>query len=102
MSTIKLADDTTFEGEIGYTGREIRIKVNGDVARERFFDFMDKSKMATITYTHGAYYDIFHLFDNLQFVEPRSDGLFNVWIGPSEGAYIENDLTNVPDVYLPK
>lgn len=101
MSTIKLADGIVFDGDIGYDGRLMRMKLSGDVAREHFFDFLDKAKLSEVTYTYGAYYDVYHLYDNLQFVEPRSDGLFNVWIAPSEGAYIERELTDIPDIYLP-
>lgn len=102
MNTIELADGSKFEGDVGYDGRDARMKLTSETARERFLDFLDPSKTSVITYYYGLYHDVYHGFDRMLFVEPRNDGLFNVWFGASDGAYVETQLTNVPDEYLPQ
>ena len=104
MTTIELADGTTFEGTVGVTGEAMCLNLRRAVAQPHLLDFMDREKMHVVKFSYGAYFDLITGYDVMQYMEPKPDRTVNVWFAPPPGTEpsVEREQTGIPDVYLPK
>ena len=102
MSKIELADGTSFDGELGYTGPTIGLYLDKDIAIQHIADLMDSSKLDPITLYHGCYKNIYHGFNRFSHMEQRADdNQIIIWIA-GENTHAEFQIPTVPVEYLPK
>lgn len=99
---LEFADGTIIDGTAGTYDQWLYLYLDQDTMLKHMLDFMDPTKMDTITFYYGAYKDVYHGFSQFYYVElPPGSNEFTVKLH-GIGYHVERKIPTVPEEYLPK
>lgn len=103
MTKIVLNDGTSIKATLGVTLDLMELTMSHEDAIANLPKFMNPEVMKEIKFYHGVYYGIYRNYSRFSTLEdPITENEMRVWMKSNGEASIEEDISLVDEMYLPK